>query len=160
MAGADRRGISRRRFLASSAAAVAWGVWRPAFEIDAARAGGGPAGFPLSVPLYKQAFENWAQDIAIDDLWTCAPRTASEVAEVASWAYRHRYTLRPRGAMHNWSPLAVAAATRPSARIVMVDTTKYLKRMRIETGSAAAVRVETGATMEEMLTFVERFGYG
>jgi FAD/FMN-containing dehydrogenase len=160
MAGADRRGISRRRFLASSAAAVAWGVWRPAFEIDAARAGGGPAGFPLSVPLYKQAFENWAQDIAIDDLWTCAPRTASEVAEVASWAYRHRYTLRPRGAMHNWSPLAVAAATRPSARIVMVDTTKSLKRMRIETGSAAAVRVETGATMEEMLTFVERFGYG
>jgi len=157
---AERSGISRRRFLASSAAAIAYSVWRPAFEIDAAQAGGGPAGFPPSVTLYKQAFENWAQDIAVDDLWTCAPRTASEVAEVANWACRDGYTLRPRGAMHNWSPLAVAEGTQPSAPIVMVDTTKYLKRMRIETGSAAAVRVETGATMEEMLAFVESSGYG
>src|SRR5262245_66323123 len=96
--GADRSGISRRRFLASSAAAVAWRVWRPAFEIDAARAGGGPPGFPPAITLYKQAFEKWERDIAIDHPGTCAPRRARGIGEVGTSAYRTGRRPRPRRA--------------------------------------------------------------
>lgn len=153
--------LSRRRFLGQAAALGAAAAWTPAFRVVTAQAGAPrPPQFPPGIPLYRQAFENWARDIRVDDLWTCAPATPADVVTLANWAAAHRYTLRPRGMMHNWSPLTVVPGTPPDARVVLVDTTQHLTAMRIESSSPPAVTVQAGATMDDLLAFLEAQGYG
>lgn len=119
-----------------------------------------PPAFPEGIPLYRQAYENWARDIRVDDLWTCAPGAAADVVTLANWAVAHGYRLRPRGMMHNWSPLTVTPGTPTDARVVLVDTTQRLTAMRIASSSPATVAVQTGATMFDLLAFLEEHGYG
>ncbi|XXY44886.1 cholesterol oxidase substrate-binding domain-containing protein [Sorangium sp. So ce269] len=156
--------ISRRRFIQSSATLAAGAAGARVFKITPASAdtsGAPPPGFPPGIELYQQGFENWAGDIVVDDLWTCAPRTASDLVSLANWAYAAGYTLRPRGKMHTWSPLTVTPETRPaSAQVVLVDTTQHLTGMQMVSTSPAAVQVQTGVLMEDLLTFLEQAGYG
>src|SRR5919197_1264579 len=99
--------LSRRRFLGEAAAFGAAAAWAPAFRLSVAQAqGSAPPQFPGGIPLYRQAFENWARDIHVEDLWTCAPREPADVVTLANWAAAHGWTLRARGMMHNWSLLA------------------------------------------------------
>ena len=70
-------GMSRRRMLASSAAlgGAAWllrGIARPGSAYASSPA---PAGFPSGPDLYQGIYQNWADEIRTDALWTCAPRT-------------------------------------------------------------------------------------
>jgi FAD/FMN-containing dehydrogenase len=62
--------------------------------------------------------------------------------------------------MHNWSPLTVAAGTPNLPRVLLVDTTRHLTRMRLSQSGPAAVTTETGATMEAVLAFLEDAGLG
>jgi FAD/FMN-containing dehydrogenase len=118
------------------------------------------AAFPSAVPLYREDFENWAGELNFKNLRTCAPRSPQDVVEVANWAAQKGYALRPRGAMHNWSPLSLSFDTTEQTRLVLADTTQHLKRMEMVAGPVAAVRVETGATLEELMSFLESNGYG
>src|SRR5262245_60309040 len=68
----------RRRFLAQSGAIAVNAVWLPAFKLgrESARATcPPPPNFPASIELYQQVYENWAHEIRVEDLWTCAPGT-------------------------------------------------------------------------------------
>ena len=153
-------GMSRRRFLqASGAVGVGWlpiGV-RSAGTADAPST---PPGFPTGIPLYQQQYQNWAGEIRTDDLWTCAPRTAADVVSVANWAQRTGYTVRARGYRHTWAPLTVPDGTPATATTVLVDTTRYLTAMTTAGTDPATVRVQTGASMDSLLTFLESAGYG
>ena len=139
-------------------------LWSPSSRLSAADAAGACAvrpNFPAFIELYRQAFENWSADIRVDDVWTCAPQTPADVVSLANWAHAHGYTLRPRGHMHNWSPLTVAPqSTCEETRVVLVDTTRHLTAMEMVSASPAAVRVQAGAAMEVLLTFLEQAGYG
>jgi FAD/FMN-containing dehydrogenase len=153
----DRGAVSRRRFLTAGAAAATGALWVP--PTRAASAARLPA-FPAGVPLRQERFENWSQAIEVDAVWTCTPRTPADVVDVVNWAWRHGYRVRARGAMHNWSPLTLAARTKRSPRVLLVDTTKHLTRMRLARSGPAAVATQTGAFMEALLAFLEDAGLG
>ncbi|HTN82201.1 MAG TPA: cholesterol oxidase substrate-binding domain-containing protein [Sorangium sp.] len=156
--------LSRRRFIQSSATLAAGVAGARVFKITPASADAScapPPGFPPGIELYRQGFENWAGDIVVDDLWTCAPRTDADLVALANWACAAGYPLRPRGKMHTWSPLTVTPETsRATAQVVLVDTTQHLTAMQMVSASPAAVKVQTGVTMEDLLTFLEQAGYG
>jgi FAD/FMN-containing dehydrogenase len=154
---------TRRAFVARSSAVAAGVACGALLKVDGAAAGRPPAvfdDFPRSVELYRAGFENWARDIVVESLWTCAPRAPEEIADIATWAARHGYTVRPRGRMHNFSPLSVSAHTPDDARVLMVDTTRHLTGMKLLSRDPGAVRVQAGAQMEDLLAFLERNGLG
>jgi FAD/FMN-containing dehydrogenase len=108
----------------------------------------------------RRRFENWAQAIAVERVWTCAPHTSEEVVEVVNWAWRHGYRVRALGRAHTWSPLALAPTPSRSPRVLLVDTTRHLTRMRLVGSGPAAVATQTGATMDELLAFLQRARLG
>lgn len=158
-------GLSRRGFIAGVAgagAATAIG-WTPAFPVAAGSAAATlptPPGFPAGIPLYQQAFENWAKEIVVDAVWTCAPATPNDVVTIANWARAQGYKVRPRGAMHNWSPLTIVKGTDLS-KVLLVDTTKNLKTITVNASSSpATVTAQAGATMEAILAALQGQGLG
>ncbi|MFC5476255.1 cholesterol oxidase substrate-binding domain-containing protein [Paraherbaspirillum soli] len=155
----------RRDFLSNTGKVAAIGAlagWIPLAQMSAAQAASGslPANFPSDIPLYKQTFKNWAGDIKVDDVWTCAPRSADEIVKIANWAKDNAYKVRPRGMMHTWSPLTVTAGA-DASKVVLLDTTRYLTAVAIDTsGSRPMVTAQTGITMEALLTALEKAGLG
>ncbi len=164
-------GPSRRDVFAGSAraavGAAALGAlmkWTPAFKVSPASAAAtctAPAAFPAAIPLYQQAYQNWSGEIAISALWTCAPLTPADVVTVCNWAVGAGYKVRPRGDMHNWSPLTVAAGESCSNNVVLLDTTQHLTAVSINTsGTPKTVTAQPGILMEALLTVLENAGLG
>ncbi len=114
--------------------------------------------FPAAVALYRSAYRNWVGEITADGLWACAPENGEQAAAVVNWAWRHGWTVRPRGSSHGWSPLTVEEGTPSDARVLLVDTASRLTGLALE--SASSVRAGTGVTMEALLTYLEGHGLG
>ena len=153
--------IGRRDFMTGAAAGVLAG-WLPVFRVSPASAQAtctAPPDFPSSISLYQQAYQNWSGEIQISALWTCAPQTPADVLTVVNWAYANGYQVRPRGMMHNWSPLTVAPAETCTAKVVLLDTTQHLTAVSINT-TTNTVTAQTGITMEALLTALENAGLG
>ena len=120
-------GPSRRAFLAGAAAAGAL-AWTPVFRVSpasAAATSSPPPNFPSSISVYQQAYQNWSGMIVIDNVWTCAPASPSDVVTLANWAYANGYRLRAKGMSHNWSPIVLPTGS-TGAGYVLVDTTQHL----------------------------------
>lgn len=65
--------------------------------------------------------------------------------------------------MHNWSPLSVTKINKYKKNVVLVDTTAKLVHMELTPSpypNTKAVKVQTGASMESLLTFLETKGLG
>lgn len=160
----DKAGVQRRSFLSGAAKLAAAGAlsgWVPAFRITAAEAcTPTPPSFPAGITLYQQAFINWARDISVDPMWTCAPSTPAQIVQICNWAKANNYKVRPRGSMHNWSPLTVqAGAVCPN--IILVDTTQNLKAVTVNTSTTPkTVTAQTGIMMEALLTTLEGYTLG
>src|SRR5215208_6683280 len=114
-----------------------------------------PPGFPSSIPIKKETFENWSQGIRVPRLWTAVPQSYDDVVAVCNWAVGAGYKVRPRGIMHNWSPLTVTEGESP-AGVVLLDTTKKLNTVLSTTAAAggqpAQVKVQAGTTMLDLMT--------
>jgi FAD/FMN-containing dehydrogenase len=119
-----------------------------------------PPEFPASIPLYLQPYRNWVGSIHVDHVWTCAPRAAADVVTLANWARVHGYRLRARGHMHNFSPLTLTGQPSDAQRVVLVDTTQHLTGRAIASTRPATVWVGAGTSMESLLSYLERRGYG
>ncbi|MFD7590064.1 cholesterol oxidase substrate-binding domain-containing protein [Kitasatospora sp. NPDC059811] len=117
-----------------------------------------PPGLPAGTELYQRVFQNWSGEIRTDQLWTCAPRTPEEVPALADWAHANGWRLRATGYRHTWAPLTVANGTPDSARVLLVDTSRHLTAMTAD--SPTTVRVQTGATMEDLLAHLAGRGLG
>lgn len=161
----DEHVSSRRAFLANMsklAAAGAVAGWMPIYQIAANAQGIAPrpANFPATVPLYVQAFQNWSGEISVPNVWTAAPRNAADVVTVVNWAFANGYRIRPRGHMHNWSPLTLESAA-TSANVVLLDTTKSLTAVSVNTStSPATVTAQTGVSLETLLATLELHNLG
>ncbi|MGU7843919.1 cholesterol oxidase substrate-binding domain-containing protein [Burkholderia sp. AW33-5] len=157
--------LSRRDFLSDMSKLAAIGIvtgWTPIYQIDANAQSSPPAppNFPSGIPLYKQAFQNWSGEISISDVWTAAPTNTDDVLTVINWARANDYRIRPRGHMHNWSPLTIAAGV-PPLRTVLLDTTKYLTAVTVDTKSQPPrVTAQTGVSLETLLATLEKFNLG
>ncbi|TWP49521.1 FAD-binding protein [Lentzea tibetensis] len=135
--------VSRRQFLAAPAA-----VWLARGAIT-------PPDFPEHVEIRPEAYANWDGTITTGPLWTCVPRTTTDVVTVVNWAHRHSYTVRAQGLRRGWSPLTVAPGQRGD--VLLVDTTQHLTAMSV---SGDQVRVQAGATMESLLEHLAGHGLG
>jgi FAD/FMN-containing dehydrogenase len=158
--------LPRRKFMSDAARVAALGAvagWTPVFRIGPAEAQTCPTlpSFPSSITVYLQAYQNWSGEIQVSSVWTCVPTTPADVVTIANWAYAHGYEMRPRGMMHNWSPLTIAPTASCSTKVVLVDTTQYLTAVSINTASSPkSVTAQTGVTMESLLTQLEAAGLG
>jgi hypothetical protein len=156
--------ISRRGLLAGTgagAAAAALG-WVPGARIAASSAATipTPPNFPPSISLYQQTFVNWAKQIDIPSVWTCSPRSDSDIVTLANWAYQNSYRLRPLGMGHNWSPLVLYPGENAS-NVVLVNTTDYLTAVSIDSsGTPVTVTAQAGITMNSLLSTLQNAGYG
>ncbi|HVQ90837.1 MAG TPA: cholesterol oxidase substrate-binding domain-containing protein [Mycobacteriales bacterium] len=153
--------LPRRLFLAGSAAALATG-WMPWTRLSAAADPGCPAPpqFPASIELFRQAYRNWVGEIRVADVWTCLPRQPADVVLLANWAQANGYRLRAQGHAHSWAPLTLTTGDGCALRTVLVDTTHHLTGMQLVSGDPAAVRVQAGAAMEDLLRYLRDAGYG
>jgi hypothetical protein len=116
------------------------------------------AGFPVGIPVKQEEFINWAKAIAVPNVWTCAPANAEDVVTACNWAAQNGWTVRPRGIMHNWSPLAVTPNLPNYDKVLLIDTTVGLNKMSFISASekmGPAVKVGTGATMGDLLSYLE-----
>jgi FAD/FMN-containing dehydrogenase len=157
----SNRRPSRRAFL-GGAAAVGAVAWVPVFRATPASAQATtapPPNFPSSIAVYQQAYENWAQMIVIEDVWTCAPASASDVVTLANWAHANGYRLRAKGMSHGWSPIVLPAGN-TGAGYVLVDTTQALTSVSVAAGTPATVTAQAGVTMDTLTTTVAAAGYG
>lgn len=147
---------SRRGFLRTAAAALA--AVPVLVAADPAVAARELPDFPVRVPLSRTAYRNWDGEITVTGLWACAPEDPGQVVDVVNWAWRHGWTVRPRGASHGWSPLTVPEGTPPDAPVLLLDTAPHLTGLTLE--SSGTVRAGTGVTLEALLTFLEGHGLG
>jgi FAD/FMN-containing dehydrogenase len=157
----SNRRPSRRAFLGGAAAAGAL-AWVPVFRAGPASAQATtapPPNFPASIAVYQQAYENWAQMIVIEDVWTCAPASASDVVTLANWAHANGYRLRAKGMSHGWSPIVLPAGN-TGAGYVLVDTTQSLTSVSVAAGTPATVTAQAGVTMDALTASVAAAGYG
>jgi FAD/FMN-containing dehydrogenase len=157
----SNRRPSRRAFLGGAAAAGAL-AWVPVFRATPASAQATsppPANFPATIGVYQQAYQNWAGMIVIDDVWTCAPASPSEVVTLANWAYANGYRLRARGMGHGWSPIVLPAGA-TGAGYVLLDTTQYLTGATITGGTPATVTAQAGISMDNLTTALAAAGHG
>jgi FAD/FMN-containing dehydrogenase len=150
--------------LKQAAAAGGIAVWKPAWRVfaraDDHNGPAAPAGFPSGIPVFRQAYENWAREVIVDDLWTCTPATANDVVRVTNWAASTGYRVRARGAMHGWSPLAVSPGTKPTERVVMVDTTGLHAISFGSRNGTPPVTVGAGALLQDVMAAMETRGRG
>ena len=155
----------RRTFIADMAKLAAAGVvsgWTPLYQIAAHAQGAGPtpAGFPAGIALYRQAFQNWSGEIAVANVWTAAPATPADVVAIVNWARTSGYRVRPRGYMHNWSPLTLEAGG-AAQQVMLLDMTKSLTKVLVDAASRPArVTAQTGVSLEALLAKLETYGLG
>ncbi|WP_079051785.1 cholesterol oxidase substrate-binding domain-containing protein [Streptomyces regalis] len=114
--------------------------------------------FPADVALYRSAYRNWVGEITADGLWACAPTDPDQVVSVVNWAWRHGWRVRARGASHGWSPLTITRGTESDAPVLLMDTASHLTGLSLE--SPTSVRVGSGVTLENLLTYLEEHGLG
>ncbi|MFK3979480.1 cholesterol oxidase substrate-binding domain-containing protein [Micromonospora sp. NPDC050397] len=145
--------ITRRNFLEASAVTALGPLWLPADR-------SAPPGFPSGIEVHRETYRNWAGEIETGAIWTSVPRTAADVVTVTNWAYAHGWSVRARGYRHTWAPLTVPSGAGGADRVILVDTTRHLTSMTVVPTAPAAVRVQTGASMEALLAFLEEHGLG
>lgn len=129
----------------------------------AAAVPGPPPELPAGLKPYRSPYINWAGEITHSGLWTCAPRTGQDLADLANWAHAHGWRLRPRGKAHTWSPLTITPSTGTDAHVLLLDTTEHLTRMGLTTppdGAPGAVRAQTGVVLEDLMAFLADHGLG
>ncbi len=162
-----RHGFSRRSFLQAAAGAALVGAsgavgWTPAFRVPVAGAATipSPPGFPSSISLYQQAYQNWSGEIAVQNVWTAAPASSADVVTIANWAHANGWRIRPKGMGHGWSPLILPEGS-AGADYLLVDTTQHLTNVSVSTsGTPATVTAQTGVTMDTLLARLGAVGLG
>lgn len=136
------------------------------FVLPAGSAGGPvstltpPPAFPEGIALYQQAYQNWSKEIMLDAIWTCSPKTPEDVVRLANWGHANGYTIRPRGAMHGWTPLTIVNGA-PVDKVILADTTVHLTGVSVNAGgSPATVTAGPGATLDAITTALQAQGLG
>ncbi|HEY4455384.1 MAG TPA: cholesterol oxidase substrate-binding domain-containing protein [Pseudonocardiaceae bacterium] len=114
-----------------------------------------PADFPRGIPLARRTYQNWSEQITVEEVWTATPADTADVATIVNWAHGAGYRVRARGKAHNWSPIVLPPGS--STRYLLVDTTAHLTNVTITPGQVTA---GAGTTIDQLLLALEQEGYG
>ncbi|MFC4603717.1 cholesterol oxidase substrate-binding domain-containing protein [Rhodococcus kronopolitis] len=177
----EQAGLSRRGFIAAGAgalAATAIGAWTPVYAVPVRTQGSAsgsaafsgsasgsaaslptPPEFPEGIDLAQQAYQNWSKEIILDKTLIAFPNSADDVVRLTNWAHAKGYTLRPRGAMHGWTPLTVVNGA-PVDKVILVDTIKHLGGVVVNQGAVNTVTAGPGATLSEITDALQAKGLG
>lgn len=129
--------------------------WQTALRVPASAAQDAPEG----VECYRQAYRNWAGEIAADDVLTCAPHDGAAVVAAVNWAHARGLRVRPAGMRHGWSPLTITDGG--GADCVLLDLTRHLTEVRVgRDAHGPVVTAQAGVSMQTLLTALEEHGYG
>ncbi len=94
-------------------------------------------------------------------VWTCSPKTPSEIVAVVNWAFKNNYKVRPKGKMHNWAPFTVANNINTETKVILIDMVSFLTNVSIDNiQTPCTVTAQTGITMDSLLAQLERYGLG
>ncbi|KAJ6648414.1 D-arabinono-1,4-lactone oxidase [Pseudolycoriella hygida] len=122
-----------------------------------------PPNFPSNIPLRIGTYKNWGNDLIVPNIWFATPSNDRDVVTLANWAHANNFKLRANGFMHNWAPMTVTNANKYDKNIILVDTTEAFTKMQIISSPYAdtsAVRVGSGASLHNLLSFLEENGLG
>lgn len=113
--------------------------------------------FPANIPVSQMPFQNWSLAINAASVWTAIPSSAADVVAVCNWAVTYGYTVRATGIKHTWSPITIPDNLPAAAKVLLIDTSNLNNMTMIPAanGNPAMVRVGTGATMGQLLSFLE-----
>ncbi|WFR72362.1 cholesterol oxidase substrate-binding domain-containing protein [Prescottella defluvii] len=119
-----------------------------------------PPNFPSDISLFQQAYQNWSKEIMLDATWVCSPKTPEDVVRLVNWAHENDYKIRPRGAMHGWTPLTVVKGSNVE-KVILADTMTHLNSVSVNAGgSPATVTAGAGATLDAIVTELQKFNLG
>lgn len=100
-------------------------------------------------------FENWSEQIQIPGVPTARVNKPEDAVCIANWAKDNRYTIRPVGCSHNWSPLVLPDGSDPCGKVLLADTSR-LTSMRFNAGPNPSATFGTGVTIEAATAFLEK----
>ncbi len=117
--------------------------------------------FPVKIAVSQQRYKNWSCEIDIKSVWTCSPKTPSEIISVVNWAFKNNYKIRPKGKMHNWAPFTVDNNFDSTKKVLLIDTVSFLTKISIDKSQTpCTVTAQTGITMDSLLVQLEEYGLG
>ncbi|PHM73216.1 cholesterol oxidase substrate-binding domain-containing protein [Xenorhabdus kozodoii] len=117
--------------------------------------------FPKKIIWKIINFNNWSDEIRVDNLPCCIPKSMEDIISVVNWAWKENYKLRPIGQSHNWSPLILASGQSSKNRIMLMDLSSHFTHVNIEHRSQfSIVTAQTGVLMETLMTQMEEQGLG
>ncbi|CAL8110088.1 unnamed protein product [Orchesella dallaii] len=130
---------------------------------------------PTNISLHEgiefsfEPYRSWGQGIDLENpLLVAYPRSSEEIVELVNWARKNGRNVRPRGYKHSYPPLTITKDTDP-AKVVLVDLTKYLTNLEmtsippediVTNETIRAVRAETGASWQDLVTHLEKNNAG
>ncbi|CAI1979985.1 cholesterol oxidase substrate-binding domain-containing protein [Serratia proteamaculans] len=110
----------------------------------------------LPLNVYYSDITNWSKEISGGHILTCAPENEKELLSAINWAYKNDFCARPLGMKHNWSPLTIANGNN-NGNVLLIDLTKKIKKVEIiKEGENGYVTAQTGVSMQELLTLLEK----
>lgn len=114
-----------------------------------------PPNFPAGIPVAQLPYKNWSLAIDVPSVWTATPANAVEVVDICNWAKSEGYTVRAKGIAHTWSPITIPNGLPANAKVMLINTANLKSMSMVSNAAPAQVRVGTGATMLELMTFLE-----
>lgn len=139
--------LSRRRFIQAALALAA--ATRQVRGAEAAPEAP-PPGFPSSISVAQETYQNWCGEILVPEAWTAVPESPEDVVVLANWALDHGWRVRAKGMSHGWSPL-LQPGGRPLTPCLLVDFVPRLHRAWVGGGPGArTVTAQAGIALEHL----------
>ncbi|HEX7832189.1 MAG TPA: cholesterol oxidase substrate-binding domain-containing protein [Thermoanaerobaculia bacterium] len=127
----------------------------PQLEVPAI---GAPPNFPPGIPVARKIYTNWALSLTSPSQWVATPANEADCVTLANWAAAQKWTLRPSGAQHGFSPLLIPNGGWNTA--LLVDTSA-LQTMSFETvDGLPAATFGVGVSMDAATEYLEGLDNG
>lgn len=115
---------------------------------------------PGGMQAHVRAYKNWSEAIQVDQVWTVSPQNASQVLELANWAFRNGWKIRAKGHAHTWCPITISGSEDQNTKVLLVDTRTGLTGLTVKPGTNASVVVGAGVDQERLLGELAKHGLG
>lgn len=114
------------------------------------------------IPPRLGIYENYSIEFNSSKCMVCSSSDGG-VVTLANWARANNFTLCASAFTYNWSPLTVTEANHFANNIILYETTKMFVNIKVVSSPypyTKAIKVGTGISMFDLLSFLKRNGLG